>query len=146
MKSWDPFRDLLTIQDRMNKLFESVLTGPVPVATDGENVSAWRPTSTVVDAGNALRIECELPGIGRSDIDVSVDGRNLVVQGERRRPEGSTDWTYHQIERPYGKFIRKFELPDGLDFEAVEANLENGVLTITLPKRPEARSRHVDVS
>jgi HSP20 family protein len=145
MKSWDPFRDLLTIQDRMNKLFESVLTGPVPVDADGDNVSAWRPSASVVETEDSLRIECELPGVERSGIDVSVEGRHLVVQGERPRPEGSEAWTYHQIERPYGKFVRKFELPEGLDLDSVEARLEHGVLTVSLPKKPEARSRHVDV-
>jgi len=145
VKSWDPFRDLLTIQDRMNKLFESVLTGPVPVDAEGDDVSAWRPSATVVELEDALRIECELPGVDRADVDVSVEGRHLLVQGERRRPEGSEAWTYHQIERPYGKFTRKFELPEGLDLESVEARLEHGVLMVTLPKRPDARSRHVDV-
>ena len=73
MKSWDPFRDLLTIQDRMNKLFETVLTGPVPTGQDGEGVHFWRPVSEVLETSDALLVECELAGLERDRIEIRVD-------------------------------------------------------------------------
>ncbi len=145
MKTWDPFRDLLTIQDRMNKLFETVLTGPVPIDAEGEGVGVWRPVAEVVETPDTLEIECELAGLTREQIDLRVDGQLLVVQGERPRGTASSDWNFVRLERPYGKFLRKFELPQGLDLDHVRAALENGVLRITLPKRPEARSRTIIV-
>lgn len=143
MKSWDPFRDLLTIQDRMNKLFESVLTGPVPFDSEGEGVNFWRPLSEVVDTPDSLHIEVDLAGLNREDIDLRIDDRTLVVQGERRRPEEQGEWTFHRLERAHGKFLRKFELPEGLELDQVKASLEGGVLTVTLPKKPEFRSRSI---
>lgn len=145
MKTWDPFRDLLTIQDRMNKLFESVLTGPVPVDEPGEVVGVWRPVAEVIDTPDTLEIECELAGLKREQIDLRLDGPFLVLQGERVQPEGTGDWNYHRLERAYGKFLRKFELPSGLDVDRIRAAFEGGVLRITLPKRPEARSRTIPV-
>lgn len=143
MKSWDPFRDLLTIQDRMNKLFETVLTGPVPFDSDGEGVNFWRPQAEVLDTPESLLIEVDLAGLDRDDIDLRIDDRTLVVQGERRRPEDQGDWTFHRLERPHGKFLRKFELPDGLELDQVKASLEGGVLGVLLPKKAEYRSRSI---
>lgn len=145
MKSWDPFRDLLTIQDRMNKLFESVLTGPVPMEADGEGISYWRPVAQVVESTDTLDIECELAGLTREQVDLSVEGDLLVVQGERVRDVDATKWTFHQLERPFGKFMRKFELPEGLDLEAVSAELDAGVLRVTFPKLPEHRARPIEL-
>ncbi len=145
MKSWDPFRDLLTIQDRMNKLFESVLTGPVPMEADGEGISYWRPVAEVVETDDTLEIECELAGLTREQIELRVEGGVLVVAGERHRSQAATQWTFHQLERPFGKFLRKFELPDGLDLEAIDAELDAGVLSITIPKRPEHRTRQIEL-
>ena len=146
VKSWDPFRDLLTIQDRMNKLFESVLTGPVPLDAEGESIGVWRPAAEVVETPDGLEITCDLAGLQREEVDVRIDGQILVVQGERVRTEGAgEEWTYHRLERPYGKFLRRFELPAGLDLDQVRAALEEGVLRVSLPKRPEARSRSIRV-
>ncbi len=138
MKSWDPFRDLLTIQDRMNKLFESVLTGPVAPDMAGEEIGYWRPTAEVVDTRDSLEICCELPGLDRDAVDVSVEGGILTIQGERARPDRSESWAFHRLERPYGRFLRRFELPDGLDGDAVAATMSGGVLTVSLPKHATA--------
>lgn len=143
MKSWDPFRDLLTIQDRMNKLFESVLTGPVPLESEVESVGVWRPVAEVLDTPDSLEISCEVPGLERDKIDLKIDGQVLVVQGERQRAAGTAEWTYHRLDRAYGRFLRRFELPAGLDYDRVKANLEDGVLRISLPKLPEARPRTI---
>lgn len=146
MKSWDPFRDLLTIQDRMNKLFETVLTGPVPAGTEGEGGHFWRPATEVVETSENLEIDCELAGMDRSGVEIRVDEHCLVIEGERPRPEEQEEWEFHRLERSHGKFLRKFELPGGLDLDAISAHLEGGVLQVRLPKRPEARTRAVPVA
>ena len=146
MKSWDPFRDLLTIQDRMNKLFETLLVWPVSTEQDGEGVHFWRPVSEVRETPDALLIECELAGLERDQVEIRVDEQLLTIEGERARPEDQGEWTFHRLERPRGKFMRKFELPFGLDLDRVSAQLEAGVLRVVLPKRPEARTRAVPVA
>jgi len=146
MKDWDPFRDLLTIQDRMNKLFETVLSGPVPAGSEGEGVHYWRPAAEVVETPDSFEIDCDLAGLDREDVDIRVDDQWLVIQGTRSRPEDQEDWEFHRLERLHGKFLRKFELPGGLDLDAVTARLEDGVLLVRLPKRPESRARAVPVA
>ncbi|MFN7966033.1 MAG: Hsp20/alpha crystallin family protein [Acidobacteriota bacterium] len=129
----------------MNKLFESVLTGPAPLEADGEGISYWRPVARVADTADELRIECEVAGVPLPGIDVRIDGGMLVVTGERNRPDETAAWTFHRLERPHGKFLRRFELPGGLDLEAVKATLEAGVLLVSLPKKPEARARSIRI-
>ncbi len=138
MKSWDPFRDLLTIQDRMNKLFESVLSGPVLSGMSGEDIGVWRPVSEVVETPDGFEVECELAGLDRDEVSVTLDGSVLTVEGERARPDETDDWAWHRLERPFGKFLRRFELPSGLDLEAADATMRDGVLRISLHKRPAA--------
>ena len=145
VKSWDPFRDLLTIQDRMNKLFETVLTGPAPLEAEVDSVGIWRPAAEVVETQDTLEIDCDLAGLERDQVEVRIDGQVLVVQGERLRPVDAGEWNFHRLERPYGKFQRRFELPAGLDLDHVRASLEDGVLRVSLPKRPEARPRPIRV-
>ncbi len=145
MKSWDPFRDLLTIQDRMNKLFETVLTGPVSMDDQAEGLGTWRPVAEVVETAENYEIHCELAGLEREQVDVKLDGQVLLVQGERRRDEEVDAWTYHQLERPYGRFSRRFELPEGTDLDQIRAGLDDGVLHITLPKLPEAQTRAIEL-
>lgn len=145
MKSWDPFHDLLTIQDRMNKLFETVLTGPAPVE-DLQEVGVWRPAAEVVETPMSLEIECEVAGVEREAIDIRVEGTTLIVEGERARPVEAQEWTWHRVERAYGKLARRFELPAGLELDQIDASLEEGILRISVPKCPESRPRRVPLA
>ena len=145
MKGWDPFRDLLAIQDRMNKLFESVLTGPAPLAAEGETVGVFEPPADVVDGAERYEVFCELPGLDRDEIDLRVDEQTLLIQGTRRR-DADGEGNYLRLERPTGRFLRRFDLPAGLDIDHVDAALEEGMLHVSLPKRPESRARTVPVS
>ncbi len=138
MKTWDPFRDLLTIQDRMNKLFESVLSGPVLAGMSAEDVGVWRPVSEVVETRDGFEVECELAGLDRDDVSVTLDDHVLTVEGERVRPGETDDWAWHRLERPFGKFVRRFELPDGLDLDAADATMKDGILRISLRRRSAA--------
>ncbi len=145
IKTWDPFRDLLTIQDRLNKLVETVLTGPVPLEAESDSIGVWRPPAEVLETQEGLEIHCDLAGLEREQVEVRIDGQVLVIQGERLRPVEAGEWNFHRLERPYGKFQRRFELPAGLDLDHVRAALDDGVLRVCLPKRPEARPRAIRV-
>ena len=138
MKSWDPFRDLVSIQDRMNKLFESVLSGPVVAGMNAEDLGVWRPAAEVVETPEGLELSCDLAGIDREDVHLSVDGSVLTVEGERTRPDEAVEWTWHRLERSHGKFLRRFELPGSLDLDSIDAAMADGVLTVTLRRIPVA--------
>jgi HSP20 family protein len=109
---------------------------------------AWRssfsfsaPAIDMSEDGKAYKISAELPGLDAKDVDVSISGNTLVLKGEKRREREETEKNYHFSERAYGSFQRAFELPASVDRDKVSADFSKGVLTITLPKTPEAQKQ-----
>ncbi|RMF75774.1 MAG: Hsp20/alpha crystallin family protein [Acidobacteria bacterium] len=133
MKSWDPFRDLVSIQDRMNKLFEALLTGPVPL-DEQTALGQWQPPVEVIELPDRIEIRCDLAGMRRDQIDLNWDGTALTLSGERQRPDLAGDWTWHRVERSWGRFRRRFELPEGFAGDRATDRLESGVLTVVVPR------------
>jgi HSP20 family protein len=109
-----------------------------------EGPAATLPAMNAWDDGSAFRVEMELPGFRREDVEVSVSGRDLLVSGKRgfEVPEG---WTLHRRERAAGTFARRLSLPAPVDVEQVEAKLKDGILSLVLPKVAEARPRRIEV-
>lgn len=105
--------------------------------------AAYPPINLREDA-DALRLECELPGLTLEDLDITTLGRQLTIRGERKDP-GDPPETYRRRERPSGAFVRTLELPYEIDRDRVQAVLEDGVLEITLPKAAEAKPRRISV-
>jgi len=139
VKSWDPFRDLVSIQDHMNKLFEALLTGPAPL-DDEAALGRWQPAVEVLELPDRLEIRCDLPGLERRNVELRWDGGVLVISGERRRPDAPGEWTWHRVERSWGRFSRRFELPPGFEPERAEDRLDQGVLTVIVPRSGEGVS------
>ncbi len=140
---WDPLKELATVQARMNKLFEQALAR-TNFDTEG-GVGAWMPVSDVYETPDRIVFQLEIPGLDQKDIDVRVDGDELLVQGERRMdrdPAGE----FHRVERSYGKFVRRFPIPSAVDRDAVEAVYRSGVLRITLAKRESDKGRPIRVA
>ena len=134
---WDPLKELASVQERMNKLFESALARTNFDADGG--VGAWTPVADVYETQDHLVFCLELPGLHQSDLDLKVEGDDLVVQGERGMGRDQQGEQFHRVERTYGKFARKFRLPSNVDRESIEAVYSDGVLRIQLPKKGEAR-------
>ena len=130
---WDPLKELVVVQQRMNKLFETALARTNFDADGG--VGAWVPVSDVHESADGLVVCLELPGLVASDIDVRVDGDELVVQGERRMDREHPGEQYHRVERSYGKFARRFALSSDVDRDSAVAAYKNGVLTVRLSRR-----------
>ncbi len=128
---WDPLKELTTVQARMNKLFESALGMADFDAHDEPDT--WTPVCDVYESPDSLVVWLELPGLEQEQIDVRVDGDDLVVSGERKIEREQRGEHFHRVERPYGKFLRRFHLPSTVNREAVEASFRNGLLRITLP-------------
>jgi HSP20 family protein len=129
---WDPLKELVSVQQRMNKLFESALARTN--FDDGSGVGAWTPVADVFETDERIVFCLELPGLELADIDLKMDGDELVVQGERRMDKDGGGEQYHRVERAYGTFLRKFPLPSFVDRESAHASYQNGVLEISLRK------------
>jgi HSP20 family protein len=131
---WDPLKELARIQSRMNQLFESALAR-TDFDADSE-VGSWVPPADVYETTSSLVVCVELPGLRQPDIDVRIDGEDLVVQGERRMERSPAEEQYHRVERPYGKFLRRFRLPADADRSSTQADYADGVLRIRLRRSP----------
>jgi HSP20 family protein len=140
---FDPFRELGTMQDRINRIFgEAYRRNDDDVLSRGD----WLPPVDIFEDGNhEIVLRAELPGLKREDIDIRVENNTLTLRGERKQDSEVKQEQYHRIERAYGAFSRSFALPSTVNTEKVSAAFADGVLTITLPLREEAKPRQIQV-
>lgn len=144
---FEPFRDLATLHDRIDRLFEDSLDR---IRSDwiGEALerTAWSPAVDIVETENDIVLKADLPGIDPKDVDIQVQNGTLTLKGERRFESDVKEDNYRRVERAYGSFVRSFALPRTVDAEKVEAEYRNGVLQMKLPKRAEAKPKQIKVS
>ncbi|MGE5236504.1 MAG: Hsp20/alpha crystallin family protein [Acidobacteriota bacterium] len=141
---FDPFREMTTLQDRMNRLFDDVWGRGRQ--TEGDSISgSWLPAVDVRETKDALEIQAELPGIEAKDVQLSVENGVLTLKGSRSFEKATEGQTYHRVERAYGAFERSFTLPTNVNPEKIQAAFRNGVLHLTLPKREEAKPRSISI-
>lgn len=140
---WDPFRDLVTLRDKMNRLFEDAATGR---GEEKELISSsWAPAVDIYEDETQLVLTAEVPGINEKDVEIKIDDNLLSIQGERKLEKETKEENYHRIERAYGSFYRSFTLPNYIDQDKIRAEHENGVLKITMPKKAELKPRKVKI-
>lgn len=133
MRRWDPFAELSRIQDQL---------------MSGRTVErgVFAPPVDIVETAGAYELRAELPGFAPGEVNIEVDKGVLSVTGERSIKEEKEGESYRRVERSYGRFSRSFSLPDTVNAEAISADMEHGVLTVTLPKRPAATPRKVTIA
>jgi HSP20 family protein len=141
---WDPFREIATLQDRMNRLFEDY-SGHPRRAEEDFATGSWVPNVDVRETKDSLELQVEVPGIDPKDVTVSVENGVLTLKGSRRFEKATEGETYHRIERAYGLFERSFTLPTNVDTERVQATYRQGVLQLTIPKREEAKPKSISI-
>ena len=141
---WTPFRELSTVQDRVNKLFEDVIRSPYR-SDEGFGVSAWTPAVDIYETDKEIVLKAELPEMPEKDIEIKVEDNNLIVSGERRKEKEVKEENYHRIERSYGSFYRSFTLPHAVDRENIKASYKDGVLKVVLPKKEEAKPKQIKI-
>ncbi len=145
---WNPAtditRDLDTMQKRMNRLFNDFFSGR---EGDGDDLilGSWNPAVDVVEHDDSYVIEAELPGMNKNDIKISVTNDVLTIQGEKKVEKEDKKKNFHRTERSYGSFSRTFSLPGNVKADKVEAEFNNGVLTVKVPKSEEAKPKQIDV-
>lgn len=141
---FDPFRDLAVLQDRMNRLFNDSY-GTRQHEDHMLSRGTWVPPVDIFEADGQLVLRAELPDMRREDIDVTVENNTLSIRGERKLDNAIKQESFHRVERAYGSFVRTFSLPATVDSVKIAAEYKNGVLTIKLPFREEAKPRTIDV-
>jgi HSP20 family protein len=140
---WEPFRDLITMQDRMSRLFDETLSRIWK--EEALQRGSWTPPVDVVDREDEVVLKIDLPEMSQSEIDIKVEENTLTVRGERKFVKETPEENYLQIERPYGIFHRQFTLPKRIDQEKIKATYKDGVLRVILPKRGEAHPKAVSI-
>ena len=141
---WDPFRDLNSLQERMNRLFEDANRGwraDEPSAT-----TSWSPAVDIYETESEIIVQAEVPGMVRKDIELSLENNVLTLKGERRFEKEGKDENYHRIERSYGSFSRAFSIPAMVDEKMIKADYKEGVLAIILPKKEKARAKQINIT
>lgn len=140
---WDPFRDLVTLRERMNRLFEEAFTAR---GEEKELISGnWSPSVDIYESENALVLSAEIPGLDEKDVEIKVENNTLSISGERKFEKETKEENYHRIERAYGSFQRSFTLPNYIDQDKIKAEHENGILKITMPKKKELKPKKIKV-
>ena len=141
---WDPFREFVTIQDRLNRLFRE------SQSTEGREealtTSTFAPPVDVYEDEHNITLKIEVPGIDEKDIDVRIENNTLTVHGERKFEKEEKEENYRRVERQYGSFTRTFTMPTTVDAEKVEANYDKGVLKVRLAKKAEAKPKQIKVN
>jgi HSP20 family protein len=139
----DPFREFAQLQDRINRVFSSTYGQ----SDDGLMTSGtWAPPVDIYQTGDhEVVLKAELPDMTREDIDITVDNGTLTIRGEKKFSNEVKEESFHRIERRYGAFSRSFSLPQTVDTGKVGAEYKNGVLTVRLPLREEAKPRQIKV-
>jgi len=142
---WDPFREFTQMQDRLNRVFTDAY-GRSGSDEGFLTSGAWVPPVDIYQNGDTeLVLKAELPDMVREDIDVTVDNGTLTIKGEKKFAGEPKEEQFHRIERRYGAFSRSFTLPQTVDATKVSAEYKNGVLTVKLPVREEAKPRSIKV-
>jgi HSP20 family protein len=145
MTRWDPLRDMLGVTERMGRLFDEV-SRRASADEEGGLGAMWAPAVDVRESPSQLVVSVELPGVDPNQVDISVENQRLFIRGERSFEKAEEGETYHRVERAYGSFERTFQLPASFAAEKIEAKSKNGVLTLTIPKREEAKPRSIKVA
>ena len=137
---WEPFRDLMVMQDRMTRLFDETLSR---VWKEDVARGVWSPPVDILERGNEIVLKFDLPEVSQSEIEIKVEENTLIVQGERKFRKETSEENYLQIERPYGTFRRNFIIPRTIDPKEIRASCKDGVLRVILPRKGKVHPRWV---
>ena len=142
---WNPFREIEDMQSRLNRFFATM-----PELPDGDGTAmtftSWRPAVDVQEDESEYVIKADLPEVQKNDVKVEMLDGALTIEGERKQEKEEHGRRYHSMERAYGKFLRRFTLPSGIDAGKVKADFKDGVLRVHLPKTAKSSPKAIDVS
>src|SRR3990170_3053511 len=143
---WQPFRDMLPTERGFDRLFRDAFSAMSGEREAEPSTRPWAPAVDIYETENSIVLKAELPGIDPKDVEVRVEDNTLYLKGERKFEKETKDENYHRVERWYGSFARSFALPNSIDADKVAAEYKDGLLTLTLPKREEAKPKTVRIN
>jgi len=139
---WEPFRGATSLQEQVNRLLHDAFE------RQGEqsSLTAWAPAVDIYETEHELVVKADLPDIDPKDLDIRVENNILTIRGERKFEKKVNEENYLRVERAYGSFARSFTLANTVNSDAIKAEYQNGVLTLTIPKREEAKPKQIKVN
>ena len=142
LSRFEPFRRASTLQDQLNRVFNDMFER----AGDESNLTSWAPAADIFETEHELVVKADLPDVDPKDLDIRVENNILTIRGERKFEKKVSEDKYLRVERAYGSFSRSFSLANTVNAEAIKADYQNGVLTLTIPKREEAKPKQIRVN
>jgi HSP20 family protein len=142
LNRWEPFRGAGSLQEQVNRLFGNVLER----TAEESNLTAWAPAVDIYETEHELVVKADLPEVDAKDLDIRVENNLLTIRGERKFEKKVNEENYLRVERAYGSFSRSFSLASTVNAEAIKADYQSGVLTLTIPKREEAKPKQIKVN
>lgn len=139
---WEPFRGASTLQEQVNRLFGNALER----SAEESNLTSWAPAADIYETEHELVVKADVPEVDPKDLDICVENNILTIRGERKFEKKVNEENYLRVERAYGTFSRSFSLANTVNSEAIKADYQNGVLTLTIPKREEAKPKQIKVN
>jgi HSP20 family protein len=141
---WEPLREFSTLQNEMNRLFNTVFDAPAQ--PNGGTLRRWMPAMDLVETEEHFVLRADLPGLAEDAVNIEVEDRVLTISGERKAEHETTKEGYHRVERAFGAFSRSLTLPEGIDPEAVSASFDRGVLEVRIPKPEQRKPRKISIA
>jgi HSP20 family protein len=143
MNRWEqPFRGATTLQEQINR----VVGDMVGRTAEESNLTPWAPAVDIYETEHELVVKADLPDVNPQDLDIRVENNILTIRGERKFEDKVNEENYLRVERSYGSFSRSFSLANSVNSEAIKADYQNGVLTLSIPKREEAKPKQIKVN
>jgi HSP20 family protein len=142
LSRFEPFRGASTLQDQFNRLFQEAFSRS---AEEG-SLTPWAPAVDIYETEHELVVKADLPDIQPEELDIRVENNILTIRGERKFEKKVNENNYLRVERTYGSFNRSFSLANTVNSEAIKADYKDGVLTLTVPKREEAKPKQIKVN
>lgn len=138
---YSPLRELLTMNDRLNRVFDEAYGH----STGNLDYGQWMPAVDLKEEENQFVLLADMPGMAKEDMDIHVENNVLTLQGERRFAEEAEKQSYHRVERAYGKFVRSFALPTRVQADAISASYKDGILEVMIPKAEESKPKKIAI-
>ena len=139
---WEPFRGITTLEDQINRLFSESFDR----SRDQSSLSEWAPPVDIYETEQELVVKADLPDVDPQDLDIRVENNILTIRGERKFEKKVDEGNYLRVERSYGSFARSFTLANTVNADAIKAEYQSGVLTLSIPKREEAKPKQIKVN
>ena len=143
---WEPVAELNTIQNEMNRLFNTFFDQPAPTSRGSATSRRWMPAMDLIESGDHYVLRADLPGLSDDDVNIQLQDNVLTISGERNAEHQENEEGYYRLERAFGSFARSLTLPDGINPDGVQAHFDRGVLEVRIPKPEQKKPRQVQIA